>query len=401
MTRRSAINMARYRLGFRPSDDANNARNDYADAHDHYVDDASDDTTDGRHVAGGAGVDVVDDDSSGWRKLLMSGGAVLGVAAAYNALARRGVDRLPNLIGGEEGGWSWRGRRISFTTRGSGPAVLLIHGIHAGAQSYEWRQNVDHIARDHTVYTMDLLGFGRSDRPAIRYSARLYISLISDFVAQVVGGPCVLVANSLSAAYAIILGARDPHRFPALALIEPSGLTRLNGAAGVAADAGRLAIDTPVVGTAAFNAMVSRRSIRHFLEVAYADNTLVTDELVDVAYDTAHQRGARHAPAAFLAGHLNIDVRRALRRLNQPALLLWGEDAQIAPVQEIRGFRTLKPDFDVHILSPSGDLPQDERPDEFNVILSTWLNRRLHSSVPTLDMRPGTREDSQPMPPVS
>ena len=197
----------------------------------------------------------LDGESSLWRRLFVSGGALLGVAAAYNAYARRGVDRLPNLIGGDEGGWSWRGRRIAFTTRGSGPAVLLLHGIHAAAWSYEWRHVVDYLARDHTVYTLDLLGFGRSDRPAIRYSARLYITLISDFVAQVIGGPCVLIANSLTAAYAIILGARDPHRFPALALVQPTGLTRLNDAAGVTAGAGRLAMDAPVVGTAAATAV--------------------------------------------------------------------------------------------------------------------------------------------------
>ncbi|HEY5087278.1 MAG TPA: alpha/beta fold hydrolase [Gemmatimonadaceae bacterium] len=342
-----------------------------------------------------------DESASIWRKLLVSGGALLGAAAAYNAYARRGVDRIPNLIGGEEGGWSWRGRRISFTKRGEGAPLLLIHGIHAAAWSFEWRHNVDYLARDHTVYTIDLLGFGRSDRPPIRYTSRTYISLISDFVAQVVGGSCILVANSLTAAYAIILGARDPHRFPALVLIQPTGLTRLNGVAGVGGDAGRMAIDAPVVGTAAFNAVVSRRSLRHFLEEAYADNTLVTDELADIAYDVSHQRGARHAPAAFIAGHLNIDVRRALRRLNQPALLFWGEEAQIAPVEEIRGFRTLKPDFDVHILSPAGDLPQDERPDDFNVILSTWLNRRLLSSVPMHGTLPGMPEDSQLTPPAS
>jgi pimeloyl-ACP methyl ester carboxylesterase len=340
------------------------------------------------------------EDHSLWGKLFVSGGALLGIAAAYNAYARRGVDRVPNLIGGEEGGWSWRGRRISFTRRGQGPALLLIHGIHAAAWSYEWRHNVDYLARDHTVYTIDLLGFGRSDRPPIRYTSRTYISLISDFVAQVIGGSCILVANSLSAAYAIILGARDPHRFPALVLIQPTGLTRLNDAPGVGGDAGRMAIDTPVVGTAAFNALVSRRSLRHFLEEAYADNALVTDELVSTSYDVSHQRGARHAPAAFIAGHLNIDVRRALRRLNQPALLFWGEEAQIAPVEEIRGFRTLKPDFDVHILSPAGDLPQDERPDDFNVILSAWLNRRLLSSAPTQNMPPGMPEVSQLTPPA-
>ncbi len=342
-----------------------------------------------------------DEGASLWGRLLVSGGALLGVAAAYNAYARRGVDRVPNMIGGEEGGWSWRGRRISFTKRGEGPPLLLIHGIHAAAWSYEWRHNVDYLAHDHTVYTIDLLGFGRSDRPPIRYTSRTYISLISDFVAQVIGGPCTLVANSLSAAYAIILGARDPHRFPALVLIQPTGLTRLNDAAGVGGDAGRMAIDTPVLGTAAFNALVSRRSLKHFLEEAYADNALVADELLDVSYEVSHQKGARHAPAAFIAGHLNIDVRRALRRLHQPALLFWGEEAQIAPVEEIRGFRSLKPDFDVHILSPAGDLPQDERPDDFNVILSTWLNRRLPSSVPTLDTPPGMPEDLPLTPPAS
>jgi pimeloyl-ACP methyl ester carboxylesterase len=235
----------------------------------------------------------------------------------------------------------------------------------------------------------------------MRYSARLYITLISDFVAQVIGHPTGLVATSLSAAYAIILAARDPHRFPALALIGPTGLTRLTEAPGIKGDAGRLAVDAPIVGTAAFNALVSRRNLRYYLEQVYASNALVTDELVDVYYATSHQGGARHAPAAFISGHLNIDVRRALRRLHQPALLFWGEEAQIAPVEEIRGFRTLKSDFDVHILSPAGDLPHDERADEFNVILSTWLSRRLLSSAPTPDMPRGTPEDSPRTPPVS
>src|SRR3954465_14889622 len=135
-----------------------------------------------------------------WRKILLSGGALLGVAAAYNAIARKGVDQLTNLIGGEEGGFEWRERRVAFTKRGSGPPLLLIHGIHAAGWSYEWRNNVDALARTNTVYTIDLLGFGLSERPAIRYSARLYISLISDFVSRVIDEPTVLVSPSLSAA---------------------------------------------------------------------------------------------------------------------------------------------------------------------------------------------------------
>src|SRR4051812_7592460 len=158
-----------------------------------------------------------------WRKILLSGGALLGVAAAYNAIARKGVDQLTNLIGGEEGGFEWRERRVAFTKRGSGPPLLLIHGIHAAAWSYEWRNNADALARNNTVYTLDLLGFGNSDRPAIRFSARLYSFFISVFVRRVIDEPPFLVASSLPAAYFFVPPARDPHRFPAVALIAPSG----------------------------------------------------------------------------------------------------------------------------------------------------------------------------------
>ena len=323
----------------------------------------------------------------------MSGGAVLGAAAAYNAFAQKGVDQLTNLIGGEEGGFDWRGRRISFTRRGGGPPILLIYGVHAAAWSYEWHDNVDYFARSNTVYTVDLLGFGRSDRPAIRYSARLFISLISDFVDQVIGDPCVLVATSLSGAYAVVLGARDPQRFPAVALASPTGLVRLNRTAGVAGEAGQLAAQAPIIGTAMFNALVSRRSIRHYLEKTYADQSIVTDDLVEIYYWTSHQRGARHAPAAFISGLLNIDVRQALRRLSQPMLLVWGKEGAADPAEESRSFRALKPDLEMALLSPAGDLPHDERPDDFNVIVSTWLNRLSLSSAPTPNTLPGTLAD--------
>jgi len=75
---------------------------------------------------------------------------------------------------------------------------------------------------------------------------------------------------------------------------------------------------------------------------------------------------------------------------------VWGEDGAAAPVDESRGFRALKPDLEMAVLASAGDLPHDERPDDFNVILSTWLNRLSLSSALTLDMLPGTPADLQP-----
>src|SRR5688500_16011337 len=327
-----------------------------------------------------------------WRKILLSGGALVGAAAAFNAFARRGVDQLTNLIGGTEGGFDWRGHRIAFTRRGSGPALLLVHGIHPAAWSYEWHDNADYLARGNTVYTLDLLGFGRSDRPGTRYSARLFISLISDFAHQVIGEPCAIAATSLSGAYAVVLAARDPERFPAIALVSPSDLIRLEHRSGLTNEAGRLAVETPIIGTAMFNGLVSKRGIRTWLEKTYADDTIVTDDLVDIYYWAAHQRGARHAPAAFLSGQLDIDIRQAMRRLTQPMLLIWGKEGSVAPLEEYEGFRAAKADVKMAVISPAGDLPHDERPDDFNVILSTWLNRLSLSSAHIPATLPGMPE---------
>ena len=128
-----------------------------------------------------------------WRNLLVSGGAVIGAAATYNALATQHVDPLDNALGGDERWFEWRGFRIAYTVRGSGPPVLLVHGIHAAASSFEWRDNVAVLGQSFTVYTIDLLGFGRSERPSIRYSGRLFTALMDDFAAQVIAGPCAIV----------------------------------------------------------------------------------------------------------------------------------------------------------------------------------------------------------------
>jgi pimeloyl-ACP methyl ester carboxylesterase len=316
-----------------------------------------------------------------WRKLMLSGGAAIGAAAAYNAVARRAVPPLENEIGGDEGEFEWRGQRVAYTKRGNGPPLLLLHAVHAAASSYEWRRIVDPLAADHTVYTIDLLGFGRSARPGGRYSARLYIGLIGDFAARVIGQPCTLIATSLTAAYAIVLGARDPARFPLLVLVGPTGLSRLHEDASTGGDTARLAFEMPIVGTALFNGLVSHRSIRYWLERVYADDSLVTDELVEAYFRTAHQPGAKHAPAAFVAGHLNLDVRRALRRLGQPALLVWGEQSHEAPLEEARAFLAVKPDLELAIFDHAGDLPHDEQPVEFVETVRAFLSRTHATSA--------------------
>ena len=67
---------------------------------------------------------------------------------------------------------SGNGYRRAFRTAGSGPVLLLIHGI--GDDSSTWGPLLDDLARDHTVLAPDLLGHGGSDKPRGDYSVAAY-----------------------------------------------------------------------------------------------------------------------------------------------------------------------------------------------------------------------------------
>jgi pimeloyl-ACP methyl ester carboxylesterase len=307
-----------------------------------------------------------------WRNVVLGGGAALGAAAVFNsAVADEGP--LANPLGGEEGWWRWRGHRVSWTRRGSGPAVLLVHSIHAAAWSYEWRHAVDRLAERYTVWTLDLLGFGRSDRPAVRYSAALYVAQLDDFAREVVGGPCALVGSSLAGAYTVALAARDARRFPALVLVTPVGVKQLAWPPNAATEGARALFESPLVGEALFNGLVSRPSLRFFLEQTFTTDGWVTPALLDAYHATSHRPGARFAPAAFVGMQLNLNVRDALRRLEQPLLITWGEQAKEVPKSELALYRELKPDAEVTVYDPCGSLPHDERAAEWCARVDAFL----------------------------
>lgn len=324
-----------------------------------------------------------------WRKAAAAGGAALGAAALYNVTASHRIATLDNLLGGESREMDWRGHRVAYTRHGAGTPVLLVHGIYAGASSYEWRHTVDALAARYTVYTLDLLGFGRSARPNLRYTPAMYQAFLADVMAKLGHGPLAVVASSLSAAHVVALAARDPRYIAALALIGPAGVGQLHEASSTGQAATQLLLDAPVVGTAIYNALTSPASVREFLEQCYANDRLVTEELVEEYVQNARQPGAKHAVSAFVGGRLNVDIRNALRRVRHPLLILWGDQARMNSVQNAHAFRVLKPEAEWALISDAGDLPHDEQPARTNEQILRFLDQ-LKKSASRLAAPPAT-----------
>ena len=92
-----------------------------------------------------------------------------------------------------------------------------------------------------------------------------------------------------------------------------------------------------------------------------------------VRAEPCRQVGALLVVAVGIAGHLNVDVRHAIRRLTPPTLLVWGEQAVETPVEDSLGFRALKRDMVPLILDPAGMLPHDECAAEFNAGVVKFL----------------------------
>ncbi|MGM0592290.1 MAG: alpha/beta fold hydrolase [Halobacteriota archaeon] len=282
------------------------------------------------------------------------------VAVANRALTTRAGDLEPALSGTQRI-FRWRGMNAAYAEAGDSdaPTVVLLHGINAAATNGEFREVFSSLAESYHVVAPDLPGFGRSDRPPLRYSTALYEDFVADFLASF--DEPEVIASSLTAAYAVA-AARDVS-VSGLVLVAPT------------TEAGpeepmqwlRELIRAPLVGTLLFNLLTSKPSIRYFnVDHGYYDASNLSGSWVDYEWRTAHQPNARFAPASFVSGYLNsdIDLGRALSTLDVPVTLVWGREDDITPLSE---GRVLADDADAKLVvfDDAKLLPHVEYPEQF------------------------------------
>ncbi len=290
---------------------------------------------------------------------------MLAIPAALNHLIFKLADKKEKTPY-KEGVYKWRYGNVRYVVAGTGDPVLLIHGIGVGSSLMEWEKNLGRLSAKYKVYAIDLLGFGHSDKPNISYSAYLYITLINNFIRDIIGRRTHIIASSNAGAYAVMAYDFEPSNFNKLLLVSPTGVgvTPMPTHQNVWQ---RWVWESPIVGTAMYNLLASKAYIHWFLRkfcFQEPQNAKLNDGVI---YNMAHVGGpnARLPIAAFMTNFLNVPIEHVLPHIDIPVHLVWGDENEINPIRNAQAFMDCRPNTQLSIFQGAKLLPHSESPGKF------------------------------------
>jgi pimeloyl-ACP methyl ester carboxylesterase len=224
----------------------------------------------------------------------------------------------------------------------------------------EMRPLFEHYRSRRPVYAPDLPGYGRSERNDIPYSPEMYADVLREFLAEVVKRPADIIAFSLAAEFAARAVPMAGEDIASLALISPTGLSRRRPPSGKITDRMLSFFRLPVLGDGLYRVLTSKISIRYFLGLSFTGPA--PQPLVDYAYATAHQPGAKYAPFRFLSMKLFTPdaVEELYRPLELPVLVLYDRDPNVK-FDLLDDLVAQRPNWQAERIQPTLGLPHWEQ----------------------------------------
>jgi pimeloyl-ACP methyl ester carboxylesterase/putative sterol carrier protein len=247
-------------------------------------------------------------------------------------------------------------QRISTLTMGSGPDVLLLHGL--GGTRASLLETAATLSTRYTVHAPDLPGFGSSAKPATgRYNAAWFADCMLGLLDALDVDHAHVVGNSMGGRIAIEMALQRPDRVSALGLLCPAVAWIRRGFHPI------VRLLRPELGMLPHNlnrGMVASQFSSLFYDRDRLDPA-VGDLMVDEFRRIYHSAGARYA---FLASARNI-------YLEAPH----GRRGGLIPAAFSRQVRKWLPTAEQVILPDCGHVPQVERPRETNELLMDFFAR--------------------------
>jgi pimeloyl-ACP methyl ester carboxylesterase len=276
----------------------------------------------------------------------------------------------------------WR----AFRMVGSGPPLLLIHGI--GDSSETWLKVIPELARRYTVIAPDLLGHGESAKPRADYAIAAYACGMRDLLSVLDVDRVTVVGHSLGGGIAMQFAYQFPDRCERLVLVGSGGIgpeihPLLRIAAAPGAELGlSVATSAPVRAAMRFAAPVLRSTggMRLGPDFGY-----VLDRYRALRPRTARQAFLRTLRAGVdVHGQVITMLDRCYLAEALPALIVWGRRDRVIPIRHARIAHRAIPGSRLEIFDRSGHFPHRDDPDRFVTVVHDFLETTdpaLHDPV--------------------
>lgn len=305
---------------------------------------------------------------------LLAGGAAVAIHLLNKVIAASAT--IKNVLTSEEDDYfKWRYGNVYYTRQGSGKPVLLVHDLTPCSSAYEWSRLVDSLSRSHTVYTLDLLGCGRSDKPRITYTNYLYVQLITDFTKQVIKEPVDLVATGLSSSFAVTACNQGSGYFKKLILINPEDLAVLNHIPSRRSKLAKGLLELPILGTLVYHLVFAKSNIELQFTEKWLYNPFHTNALDLDAYYEASHRGkgnGRYLLSSIVGNYAYFNISHALKSINN-SLVVIGGVGQTGIRETISMYTSLNTSVESVMLPKASHLPQLETPEALLEQLDIYL----------------------------
>ncbi|ORB86508.1 hypothetical protein B1987_25135 [Mycobacterium kansasii] len=270
------------------------------------------------------------------------------------------------------------GYKRAFRIAGSGPAILLIHGI--GDNSTTWTGIHAKLAQRFTVIAPDLLGHGKSDKPRADYSVAAYANGMRDLLSVLDIERVTIIGHSLGGGVAMQFAYQFPHLVDRLILVGAGGVTKdvnvVFRLASLPMGAEALALlRLPMVRPTV-------QAVGRVLGLAIGSTALgrdlpnvlrILDDLPEPTASSAFTRTLR--AVVDWRGQIVTMLDRCYLTQATPVQIIWGSRDVVVPVRHARLAHAAMPGSHLEIFEGSGHFPFHDDPARFIDTVQRFIDR--------------------------
>ena len=281
------------------------------------------------------------------------------------------------------------GHRVAYRCAGSGPAIVLVHGI--TSTSATWERVMPYLATRFTVIAPDLIGHGESAKPRGDYSLGAYASGVRDVMVALGHDRATFVGHSLGGGVVMQMAYQFPERCERLVLVDSGGLGR---EVHLLLRSATLPLSEVVLPLLASTPLLDAgRSVsRFFGRLGLRTGTDVAE--LARGHASLSDRDARAAFVHTLRTIVDPGGQRvnATDRLylaeNVPFMLIWGRRDRIIPVEHGLAAHELVPSSRLEVFERAGHFPHVDDPQRFLDVLLDFIE-----STEPADVDPGSWQE--------